>query len=314
MHAPDMKKIVIKFNIAALLFLSLMFVFDIPHALAAATVTKTITNIDGSKCIFTGKILDDNHQPVAAGTLSNSKAYLLSVTWSNALPNSVTNINCTGFVGIRVGYNTAKGSFMTSAGCKVDAQVSNDQTYKYATAQITQVGEAGTQINKYFVPLDLNNVNSACSQDAPETDKNKASVTAPLKTDTKPGSGGPPDPANKPPTNTPPAPKPLTPGNQGHYNVAPGDYDAAPYSLQNLLPFENLPQFLVRLAQILFMLLGGIATIVILIGAFRMAMSQGNPEALTAAKRNLTWAIVGLLVAILSYSIVAIIQTFLGVQ
>ena len=103
---------------------------------------------------------------------------------------------------------------------------------------------------------------------------------------------------------------------EGIYNYGNVNYDATTGSLGNLLSgsIDSVPQFLVRLAKIIFILLGGVAAIVILVGAFRMAMSQGNQEGLSAAKRNITWAVIGLVVAILSYSIVAILQSFIGVK
>jgi hypothetical protein len=52
----------------------------------------------------------------------------------------------------------------------------------------------------------------------------------------------------------------------------------------------------------------------IIVGGFRMTMSQGNEEALGAAKRTIVWAVLGLVFALLSFSIIAIVQNFLGVN
>jgi hypothetical protein len=49
----------------------------------------------------------------------------------------------------------------------------------------------------------------------------------------------------------------------------------------------------------------------IVIGGFRMVVSQGNEHGVGQAKKTITWAIVGLIVAVMAYSIVAIVQSLL---
>jgi hypothetical protein len=49
-------------------------------------------------------------------------------------------------------------------------------------------------------------------------------------------------------------------------------------------------------------------------GGFQMVISSGNPDALKTAKATITWAILGLVVALLSYSIVGIVQSLLEVS
>ncbi len=92
------------------------------------------------------------------------------------------------------------------------------------------------------------------------------------------------------------------------------DYDKSNGELTKLINTDNVPEFLASLVKFLLLLIAGLSVIVILIGAFRMAMSQGKSEALTAGKKTITWAIIGLVVALLSYSIVAILQSVIGVQ
>lgn len=105
--------------------------------------------------------------------------------------------------------------------------------------------------------------------------------------------------------------------NQINYNgvsVTVGDYDkeVGP-SLSKLINADSVPDFIASLIKGILLVISIIAVIVILIGAFRMAMSQGNAENIAAGKRTITWAILGLVLALLSYSIVAILQTVLGV-
>lgn len=49
----------------------------------------------------------------------------------------------------------------------------------------------------------------------------------------------------------------------------------------------------------------------IIVGAFQMISSHGNEERLAAAKRTVVWAVLGLVIAMLSFSIIAIVQNFL---
>lgn len=57
-----------------------------------------------------------------------------------------------------------------------------------------------------------------------------------------------------------------------------------------------------------------LSVLVIIVGGFRMIMSQGNEEQLLRAKRTIYWAIGGLAVAFLSFSIIAIVRNLLGVD
>ena len=50
----------------------------------------------------------------------------------------------------------------------------------------------------------------------------------------------------------------------------------------------------------------------IIVGGYQMIMSSGNEERLARAKRTIVWAVLGLVIALLSFSIVAIVQNVLG--
>ena len=79
-------------------------------------------------------------------------------------------------------------------------------------------------------------------------------------------------------------------------------------------PICDLKQeFLLILASIL-RLIPILSVVFIIIGGFKMVMSQGNEEALISAKRTVIWAVLGFVISILSFSIIAIIQNFLGVN
>ncbi len=66
--------------------------------------------------------------------------------------------------------------------------------------------------------------------------------------------------------------------------------------------------FAFRLIQVFLGIIGAFAVLFIIIGGFQVATSNGNPEAVTKGKLTITWAVVGLLVALLSFSLVAIVQ------
>jgi hypothetical protein len=105
----------------------------------------------------------------------------------------------------------------------------------------------------------------------------------------------------------------ATPGTT--YTVGGADFDTpVGGKLRRLIDSDSVPGLLIRLMKILMVLLGTVAVIVILIGAFRMITSQGNAESIKSAKSTITWAIIGVVLALLSYSIVAILQSFLGIQ
>lgn len=53
------------------------------------------------------------------------------------------------------------------------------------------------------------------------------------------------------------------------------------------------------------------AVVVIVIAGFRMVAGGGNPSQIAQAKKAIVWAIVGLVVAFMSFAIVQIIQNFL---
>lgn len=55
----------------------------------------------------------------------------------------------------------------------------------------------------------------------------------------------------------------------------------------------------------IFLIAGGVATVVIMYSAFRVISSRGEEEGMEAAKKSLIWAFVGLGLVMLSYTIVS---------
>lgn len=54
--------------------------------------------------------------------------------------------------------------------------------------------------------------------------------------------------------------------------------------------------------------IAGLAIVFIIIGAIQLMVSQGNPEMVTRGKDTITWAVVGVVIALLAFSAVAIVQ------
>jgi hypothetical protein len=59
-------------------------------------------------------------------------------------------------------------------------------------------------------------------------------------------------------------------------------------------------------------LIGIVAVLMIIIGGYQMVTSAGNEEGYKKAKQTITYAIIGLVIAVLSYSVAAIVENTLG--
>ena len=72
---------------------------------------------------------------------------------------------------------------------------------------------------------------------------------------------------------------------------------------RNILTTRILPRFALSLIGFV----GSIAILFLVVGGIRFATAYGKEESIESAKRQITWSIVGLLLAILSYTIVSIV-------
>jgi hypothetical protein len=91
----------------------------------------------------------------------------------------------------------------------------------------------------------------------------------------------------------------------GNGNVAGSD------QLYNPLPTNSLTDTFLMILKAFLLIVAVWAVLFIIIGGFQMVMSAGNEEAVTKARKTITWAILGVVVALLSYSMIAIVQTLL---
>jgi len=80
------------------------------------------------------------------------------------------------------------------------------------------------------------------------------------------------------------------------------------YCLYNPLPVNALGDMLLLIMQAFLLIIGLWSVAFVVIGGFRYVMSRGNEEAVIAARKTITWAILGLVIALLSFSIVAMVK------
>lgn len=66
----------------------------------------------------------------------------------------------------------------------------------------------------------------------------------------------------------------------------------------------DLKTIFTTIVNILLFIIGAVAVIMIIVGAFRFVTSAGNSSSVTAAKNTILYAVVGLVVAILAFAIV----------
>jgi hypothetical protein len=100
-------------------------------------------------------------------------------------------------------------------------------------------------------------------------------------------------------------------GNTNSANTNADGYagkDDLPLQIQNPIGAETAPELISRAIQILLGLIAMIAVVVIIVAGIRMVTAGGNPDQIKTAKSAIMWAIVGLVVALMSFSIVAIVE------
>lgn len=95
-------------------------------------------------------------------------------------------------------------------------------------------------------------------------------------------------------------------------DVIPGaSFDTVLGTFSNPLEFETLPELIIRVINILLLLAAMVSVLVIIAGGFNLVTANGNETKITKGKRSIMWAIGGLVVSLLSFSIVAIIQSII---
>ncbi len=105
-----------------------------------------------------------------------------------------------------------------------------------------------------------------------------------------------------------PGGQPGQPGGQSEVDSKLNEF------LFNPLPTDSLTGTLLTIAKGFLGIVALWAVVFIVIGGFKLTMAQGQEEAYLAAKKTIIWAILGLVVAMLSFSIIAIVQNLLQVK
>ena len=84
------------------------------------------------------------------------------------------------------------------------------------------------------------------------------------------------------------------------------------YCIVNPLPVNGLTDIVLLIMRGFLFIVAIWAVLFIIIGGFQMVTAAGNEEGYLKARKTVTWAIIGLVIAMLSFSIVAIVQNFIG--
>src|SRR5258708_435281 len=79
----------------------------------------------------------------------------------------------------------------------------------------------------------------------------------------------------------------------------------------NPLPVDELTATFLLIAKGFLSIVAIWGVIFIIVGGFRMVAAAGNEEAYAAAKKTITWAVLGVVIASLSFSIIAIVENLL---
>lgn len=117
--------------------------------------------------------------------------------------------------------------------------------------------------------------------------------------------------APTPPANTKVTPKPPTNTKTPINSTPKTTTSVVPGSITNQFAGKTLSGVVGQVINILLALIVIAAVVVIIVAGFRMAAGGGNPDQITKAKKTIIWAIVGLVIAFMSFAIVAIIRSLL---
>ena len=70
---------------------------------------------------------------------------------------------------------------------------------------------------------------------------------------------------------------------------------------------QSFPQALSSITNLLLFVIGAIAVIMIIVGGIRYILSNGEQQAVTAAKNTILYAVIGLILSVVAYAIVAFV-------
>lgn len=99
------------------------------------------------------------------------------------------------------------------------------------------------------------------------------------------------------------SPIPLPDGLPGIDPSEQQDVENGKLKTRNILTERVLPRFALGTIGVV----GGLSIVFLIIGGVRFATAYGREESIESAKKQVTWSIVGFLIALLSYTIVSVI-------
>lgn len=114
--------------------------------------------------------------------------------------------------------------------------------------------------------------------------------------------------------------KPKEGGGQASQPQEAAGYVARPYdgvdwegslSIKNPSNSGDISELITKLINWLLMIIAMAATVVIIYAGVMLVFNQGNESRIKSAKTTLTWAIIGLVVAVTAFALVNIIQSLL---
>lgn len=103
-----------------------------------------------------------------------------------------------------------------------------------------------------------------------------------------------------------------TNGNVATGNGNEGTTVGAIGTISNPIGYESLGALVVGIIRFLLTMIGGLAVLMIIWGAVRMVASQGNEKAVTAGKQTVTWAVIGLITALMAFSLISLVQSLIS--
>lgn len=103
-----------------------------------------------------------------------------------------------------------------------------------------------------------------------------------------------------------------TNGNVATGNGNEGTTVGAIGTISNPIGYESLGALIVAIIRFLLTMIGGLAVLMIIWGAVRMVASQGNEKAVTAGKQTVTWAVIGLITALMAFSLISLVQSLIA--
>lgn len=83
-------------------------------------------------------------------------------------------------------------------------------------------------------------------------------------------------------------------------------------TIRTPISIENLGQLISTAIRTLLIGAAAFSVLFIMIGGFRMIVSSGNEQQVEAGKKTVTWAVIGLVVTVLAFTLVSILQSILG--